>query len=122
VPGYVFRLLPPRPTFRFDMSPAEREVMFEHVGYWSDLAARDKVLAFGPVDDPVEPYGIGIVVADGLAQAEAIRDQDPAMRSGRGFRTEIALMARLVTPEGTLDGIPGTPTPTAAAEPTGPVS
>ena len=99
MPGFVFRLLPPRTTFRVDMTPIEREVMGEHAAYWRELAAKGQVLAFGPVDDPVEPYEIGIVVVDDLAEAEALRDADPALRSGRGFRTEIAPMAVLVTPD-----------------------
>ena len=57
MPGYVFRLIPPRASFSGD-----------------------------------------------LTAAEALRDGDPAVRSGHGFRTEIAPMPRLVTPDGELDG------------------
>jgi uncharacterized protein len=104
MPGYVFRLIPPRPSFSGDMSAAERAIMIEHVAYWTQLARSGQVLAFGPVADPAGPYGIGIIVADDLAAAEALRDGDPAVRSGHGFRTEIAPMPRLVTPDGELDG------------------
>ncbi len=104
MPGYVFRLIPPRPSFSSDMSAAERAVMIEHVAYWTRLARSGQVLAFGPVADPAGPYGIGIIVADDLAAAEALRDGDPAIQSGHGFRTEIAPMPRLVTPDGELDG------------------
>ena len=96
--GFVFRLIPPRPDFSATMSADERAVMAEHVAYWSELAAAGSVLAFGPVADPAGPYGIGIIVAGDLAAAEALRDADPAVRSGRGFRTEIAPMLALVTP------------------------
>ena len=98
--GFVFRLIPPRPSFVVDMSDDERATMIEHVKYWTALAESGRVLAFGPVADPVAPYGIGIVVADDLAAAEALRDGDPAMRSRHGFRTEIAPMLQLVTPQG----------------------
>jgi len=104
--GFVFRLIPPRPSFGIDMTPEERATMMEHVAYWSDLSARGKVLAFGPVADPASPYGIGIIVAEGHEEAEAIRDGDPAVRSAHGFRGEVAPMLRLVTPTAVYDAAP----------------
>ena len=56
------------------MSDDERATMLEHVGYWSELLARGRVLAFGPVDDPTGGYGIGIALAEDVAEAETIRD------------------------------------------------
>src|ERR1039458_4190901 len=56
--GFVFRLIPPRPSFSFDMSTEERATMMEHVEYWSALTREGRVLAFGPVGDPREVYGI----------------------------------------------------------------
>jgi uncharacterized protein YciI len=76
--GFVFRLIPPRPSFTSDMSPAERATMIEHVGYWSALAAQGKVVAFGPVNDANGPYGIGIILAGSQAEVERLRDDDPA--------------------------------------------
>jgi uncharacterized protein YciI len=104
--GFVFRLIPPRPSFPFDMTPEERATMIEHVVYWSDLAKQGTVLAFGPVDDPEGPYGIGIIIGESRVEAEAIRDNDPAIRSPHGFRTEIAPMLRLVTPTQLYDAAP----------------
>jgi uncharacterized protein YciI len=103
VTGFVFRLLPPRPTFAFDMTAEERATMTDHVAYWSALAAEGKVLAFGPVGDPAGPYGIAIILAEDQAAAERLRDDDPAMRSGHGFRTELLPMLSLVTPTGRFD-------------------
>jgi uncharacterized protein YciI len=82
------------------MSPEERATMMEHMAYWRNLTETGHVVAFGPVDDPEGPYGIGIIVADDLAAARALRDDDPAVRSPHGFRTEITPMAQLVTREG----------------------
>ena len=99
--GFLFRLIPPRTTFGSDMTAEERETMMLHVSYWTSLAQQGKALAFGPVDDPDGPYGIGIVlVADDLEEAEALRDADPAVRSPHGFRTVIAPMPALVTADG----------------------
>jgi uncharacterized protein YciI len=107
VPGYVFRLFPPRPDFTVTMSTDERAVMGAHFAYWGELLARGQVVAFGPVADPNGPYGIGIVLAPDLPSAEVIRDHDPAMRSPFGFRTEIAPMLRLVTQSGAYDAMEG---------------
>jgi uncharacterized protein len=104
---FVFRLLAPRPTFASDMSATERSVMHEHAEYWARLASEGRVVAFGPVADPAGAYGIGIVLASDLIEAGSIRDSDPAMLSAHGFRTEIAPMLRLVTPERSYDATPG---------------
>jgi uncharacterized protein len=104
--GFVFRLVPPRPSFASDMSAEERATMMDHVGYWSALNAQGRVLAFGPVNDPHGGYGIGVVLAENLADAESIRDADPAVRSAHGFRGEIAPMLRLVTPTDIYDAVP----------------
>lgn len=98
--GFVLRLLPPRPDFAFTMTDAERSTMDQHVRYWSALAADGRALAFGPVADPAGPYGIAIVLAEDLGAAEALRDGDPAPASPHGFKTELAPMLALVTPDG----------------------
>src|SRR5579883_2365729 len=104
VKGFVYRLVAPRPTFALDMSPEERSTMVEHVGYWTGLMEQGRVLAFGPVNDPAGPYGLGVVLAEDLADAERLRDADPAVRSPHGFRAEIAPMRRLVSPGGVYEG------------------
>jgi hypothetical protein len=86
------------------MSSGEQETMTEHVVYWSGLIDKGSVLAFGPVADPVEPHGIGIVLAEDLRAAEELRDLDPAMMSSRGFRTRIVPIVHLVTPNGSYAG------------------
>ena len=106
VQPFVFTLVPPRPDFPFTMSDDERATMLEHVQYWSELTAAGRTVAYGPVADPAGSYGIGVVLADDLADAERLRDGDPAMRSSHGFRTEIAPMLRLVTPAATYDAAP----------------
>ncbi len=101
--GFVFRLIPPRADFMSSMTGGERATMIEHAEYWSGLAQQGHVLAFGPVDDPVWPYGIGIVLADDRAAAERLMADDPAPASPHGFRTELAPMVRLVTPSAHFD-------------------
>ena len=98
---FLFKLVPPRPSFAMTMTDDERAVMLDHVAYWSRLAETGTALAFGPVADPAGGYGIGVIVADDRTTAEQLRDDDPAMRSGRGFHTQILAMPQLVTPTAT---------------------
>ena len=98
--AFVYRLLPPRPTFMTTMSADEGSTMAAHAAYWTDLMHQGRVLAFGPVADPEEPYGLGIVLAAGLSDVEALRDRDPAVLSPHGLRAEIAPLVRLITPQG----------------------
>jgi uncharacterized protein YciI len=98
---FVYRLIGPRPTFALDMTDDERETMAKHTEYWGRLLAEGRVVAFGPVNDPAGSYGLGIVLVEDMAEAEALRDADPAVTSPHGLRAEIAPMFRLVTPNGT---------------------
>ena len=82
------------------MSDEDRQTMREHVGYWTTLAKSGRALAFGPVADRASAWGVGVVLAEDLDDAERLRDDDPAMGSPHGFRTEILPMFQLVTPEG----------------------
>ena len=80
--GFLYRLLPPRPRFAQDISEAEAGVMQRHVGYWQDLLDRRVALAFGPVLDPDEPWGLGGLEVPDEQAARAIGDRDPAVKSG----------------------------------------
>ena len=44
---FMSKLLPPRPSFPFDMSEAEREVMQRHVAYWTGLLEQGRAILFG---------------------------------------------------------------------------
>ena len=64
------------------MSPAEADVMQGHVDYWQGLLNQDVALAFGPVLDPVDPWGLGLLDLDDEQAARAIGHGDPAVASG----------------------------------------
>jgi uncharacterized protein len=82
VMAFLYRLLPPRPTFAQDMSSAEADVMQRHVAYWQDLLNRDVALAFGPVLHPEDPWGLGLLDLEDEHAARAIGASDPAVASG----------------------------------------
>jgi uncharacterized protein len=79
---FLYRLQPPRPTFSQDLDAQEAEVMQRHVVYWQGLLARGVAIAFGPVLDPRDPWGLGLLEVGDEAAARAIGDDDPAVQSG----------------------------------------
>ncbi len=78
---YLYKLIPPRPTFAADMTDVAAAVMAEHAAYWSALVAEGEVVAFGPVFDPVGVWGLAIVEADDEAAVHKMGTGDPAVRS-----------------------------------------
>ena len=97
-PGNFFlcRLLAPRPTFAFDMTPDERAVMQEHGLYWRGMLAEGKAIVFGPVADPKGAWGLGVVRAADETEVRAMESKDPVIRSGRGFSYEVIPMLTAV--------------------------
>jgi uncharacterized protein len=93
---FLCKLNPPRPTFAQDMTAEERTIMQQHVAYWTKLADEDIAIAFGPVADPAGTWGVGILRVGTEAEAQAIRAEDPTMKSGLGFRFEPFPMPRLI--------------------------
>jgi len=93
---YLCRLIPPRPSFAAEMTPAEAKAMGEHVAYWSDLLSKGKVIAFGPVMDPKGPWGVGIVSVRDAGELHELQANDPAIKAHIGLRYEAFEMPRLV--------------------------
>jgi uncharacterized protein len=79
---FVYKLIPPRPTFAADMTVAEGEVMAQHAAYWTDHLEHGTVVVFGPVADPVGVWGLGILDAEDDVAAKALVNEDPAITSG----------------------------------------
>ena len=81
VMAFLYRLLPPRPSFAQDMIPDEAGVMQRHMGYWQDLLDRELAVAYGPVLHPTDPWGLGLLAVDDEQEARGIVDADPAVES-----------------------------------------
>jgi uncharacterized protein len=79
---FVYKLIPPRPTFLTDMTAAEAAVMAEHAAYWTALRDQGTAVAFGPVADPAGAWGLAVVEAADEDEVERIRRADPAVRTG----------------------------------------
>ena len=94
--SFFCKLVPPRPTFATDLSPAEADVMKRHALYWDDLITRGvvRMFALGLVLDPAGAFGIGVMERENESAVRALTGQDPAITAGIGMRYEIHLMPR----------------------------
>jgi uncharacterized protein YndB with AHSA1/START domain len=85
---FLFRLLPPRPTFMHDATAEELDLMRVHGVYWRGKLAEGKVVAIGPVADPAGGWGVGILRVATEAEVEGLTSNDPVMLADKGFRIE----------------------------------
>ena len=75
---YFLKLNPPRASFMMDMSPAEMDIMQQHVAYWNRFVNDGTVIVLGPVMDPKGGYGIAVVSVESEEELNQIIDSDPA--------------------------------------------
>jgi uncharacterized protein YciI len=93
---FVCRLIPPRPSFAFDMSDSERALMGQHSAYLRRLGDDGFAILSGPVGDPKGPWGLGIFEVEDEDKMRAITAADPAITSDAGFTYEILPMMQAV--------------------------
>jgi uncharacterized protein len=79
---FVYKLIPPRPTFDVDATEEESEIMDRRVAYSQGLMAQGNVLIFGPVCASSGAWGLGVVVAESVQEVHEIGAADPAITSG----------------------------------------
>jgi uncharacterized protein len=75
---YAVYLNPSRPDFAKTMTDDERAIMMQHVAFWTEKMKQGKVYAFGPVIDPKEIYGLGIVAVKNEQELKDLIENDPA--------------------------------------------
>jgi uncharacterized protein YciI len=90
---FVFRLISSRPSFAFDISDDEREIMAQHAAHWQPLIDAGRMVFFGPVLDDGGSWGLGIVEADDEEEIRAFAACDPVVTTGIG-RIELGTMLR----------------------------
>ena len=78
---FVYKLIPPRPTFISDMTEAEAAIMREHAAYWQQLTQQGTAVIFGPVSDPAGAWGLAVVEAPSEEQVQELGRRDPAVTS-----------------------------------------
>jgi uncharacterized protein YciI len=89
--SWFIRIIPPRPHFDKDATPAEQALMEQHFTYWKDLNDKGVCLFGGPVLDPKGVYGILAVRAASEDEARALGNADPSVKAGVN-RIEVAEM------------------------------
>ena len=82
---FLYKLIPPRPTFVQDMTEAERRAMQEHAIYWKNLTDKGIAIVFGLVLDPNGPWGVAIVEVQEELEATDLGTNDPAIAAGLTF-------------------------------------
>lgn len=82
VKSWLIRLIPPRPTFDKDATPAELALMNQHFIYWKGLNDKGVNIFGGPVLDPRGVYGIIVVRAASEDDARALGNADPSVKAG----------------------------------------
>ena len=92
MPAFFCKLNAPRPSFAFDMSEDESRIMDDHAKYWKQWMEKGNVIAFGLVADDAGAFGVGLVEFDDAVLARTFADNDPTIRSGRGFTLDVLPM------------------------------
>ncbi len=64
------------------MSDEERGMMGQHAAYAKRLFDDGAVLAYGPVFDADGSFGIALLEAESLEQAQQLAEDDPTVKSG----------------------------------------
>jgi uncharacterized protein len=95
---FVYKLIPPRPTFAADQTPHEASVMEEHFGYWERLRDSGVAVVYGPVAEPTGVWGLAVLEADDAEQVDQIRLGDPAVSSGVAIAEVFPMLEALVRP------------------------
>jgi uncharacterized protein YciI len=80
--NWLIRIVPPRPTFDKDATPAEQALMDQHFAYWKDQNDKGVCLFGGPVLDAKGVYGILVVRAASEDEARALGSADPSVKAG----------------------------------------
>jgi len=95
---FVFRLKAPRPTFAFDMTDEEREIMRRHAAHWQPYIDSGRMVIFGPVLDNEGSWGLGVVEAEDEDELRAFAARDPAVTSGTADMEIGEMLAGFVRP------------------------
>jgi uncharacterized protein YciI len=79
---FFVKLNPFRSSFTVDMNDEERNIMQQHIAYWSPFLNDGTLIVFGPVMDPKGGFGVAIVAVDNEEQLKQMVAGDPANAIG----------------------------------------
>jgi uncharacterized protein YciI len=98
---YLYKLIPPRPSFAADMTAGEQAIMADHVAYWTRQRDLGFAVGFGPVADPAGSWGVAIVEAENERAAQDLKANDPAVSAGLATAEVYPMPAAVVRPHQT---------------------
>ena len=93
---FLLRLTPPRPSFPFDATEAEKALFSEHSAYWLERAASGEAVAVGPVFEAGGAWGIALVEAAEEAGAQELGAADPVIKAQAGFAYTVSPVPSLI--------------------------
>jgi len=79
---FFFKLIPPRPTFPYDITEAEKRLMDEHSRYFEQQFAAGRLLLYGPVMATSGAFGLAILEVDAEADVARFGEEDPSVKGG----------------------------------------
>jgi uncharacterized protein YciI len=79
---FMLKSTPPRITFHQDMTTEERNIMLQHIAYWTEKQNQGIALVFGPVLNPTAPQGLAVIEVENEAQVPTLVAEDPAVIAG----------------------------------------
>ena len=79
---YYFKLIPPRASFPFDITPEEQALMDQHAVYFQEQFEAGKLLLYGPVMAPSGAFGLAILEVADEAEVREFGENDPSVRGG----------------------------------------
>jgi uncharacterized protein YciI len=79
---YLFRLIPPRPTFAQDMTAQEGVLMQAHARYLHEQFTAGHVLLYGPVMAADGAFGLAVLEMDDEGEAQRFGERDPTVEAG----------------------------------------
>ena len=79
---HFFKLIPPRPTFPYDMTDEERRLIDEHGRYFQEHFDAGRLLLYGPVLATSGAFGLAILEVESEAEARSFGEGDPSVTAG----------------------------------------
>lgn len=79
---FFLKLVPPRATFPYDITDAEKALMGQHAAYMKGEFEAGRVLVYGPVLAPTNAFGLAVLEVEDEAEARRMLDADPTVLAG----------------------------------------
>jgi uncharacterized protein len=76
---FFFKLIPPRPTFPYDITEPEKRLMDDHAKYFDEHFKAGQILLYGPVMAPGGAFGLGVLEMETEREARQFGEGDPSV-------------------------------------------